>query len=41
MDATGDNSASPVVLLTGGSGYVDGRLIPQLEQQSLKLRCLA
>lgn len=31
----------PVVLLTGASGYVGGRLIPLLEQQPLVLRCLA
>lgn len=29
------------VLLTGGTGYVGGRLIPLLEQQGLPLRCLA
>ena len=32
---------APVVLLTGASGYVGGRLIPLLEQQPVKLRCLA
>lgn len=32
---------SPVVLLTGASGYVGGRLIPLLEQQPVVLRCLA
>lgn len=31
----------PTVLLTGASGYVGGRLIPLLESQPLKLRCLA
>jgi uncharacterized protein YbjT (DUF2867 family) len=31
----------PVVLLMGGSGYVGGRLIPLLERQAVKLRCLA
>ena len=36
-----DNPASPVILLTGGSGYVGGRLIPLLEQQGVRLRCLA
>src|SRR5690348_16939543 len=30
----------PPVLLTG-SGYVGGRLIPLLEEQGLRLRCLA
>lgn len=34
-------SNSPVVLLTGASGYVGGRLIPLLEQQPVVLRCLA
>src|SRR4051794_18185077 len=41
MEAPGDNSASPTVLLTGGSGYVGGRLIPLLERQAVRLRCLA
>jgi uncharacterized protein YbjT (DUF2867 family) len=31
----------PLILLTGGSGYVGGRLIPLLEQQPVRLRCLA
>jgi len=31
----------PVVLLTGASGYVGGRLIPLLERQPVVLRCLA
>ncbi|MGE0606848.1 MAG: NAD(P)H-binding protein [Pirellulales bacterium] len=31
----------PVILLTGGTGYVGGRLIPLLEQQGVTLRCLA
>lgn len=29
------------ILLTGGSGYVGGRLLPLLEQQAGQLRCLA
>src|SRR5271155_4002674 len=41
MDRPADNSANPVVLLTGGSGYVGGRLIPLLEKQGVRLRCLA
>ena len=31
----------PVALLAGASGYVGSRLIPILERQSLRLRCLA
>ena len=31
----------PLVLLTGGTGYVGGRLIPLLEKQGVPLRCLA
>jgi hypothetical protein len=31
----------PTILLTGGTGYVGGRLVPLLEQQPVKLRCLA
>ncbi len=30
-----------LILLAGGSGYVGGRLIPLLEQQQVRLRCLA
>src|SRR5690242_6539623 len=36
-----DNDNRPLVLLTGGSGYVGGRLIPLLEKQGVRLRCLA
>jgi uncharacterized protein YbjT (DUF2867 family) len=38
---SGDVSNAPVVLLTGASGYVGGRLISLLEQQPVVLRCLA
>src|SRR5208337_2684694 len=31
----------PLILLTGGSGYVGGRLIPLLEKQGVRLRCMA
>ena len=36
-----ENADQPIILLTGGTGYVGGRLIPLLEQQGVKLRCLA
>src|ERR1700686_4376682 len=31
----------PLILLTGGSGYVGGRLIPLLGKQGVGVRCLA
>jgi uncharacterized protein YbjT (DUF2867 family) len=36
-----DVSNLPIVLLTGASGYVGGRLIPLLERQPVTLWCLA
>lgn len=36
-----DDENRPLLLLTGGSGYVGGRLIPLLEKQGVRLRCLA
>jgi uncharacterized protein YbjT (DUF2867 family) len=38
---TSGNADQPIVLLTGGSGYVGGRLIPLLERSGVTLRCLA
>ena len=32
---------SPIVLVTGASGYVGGRLVARLEEQAVQLRCLA
>jgi uncharacterized protein YbjT (DUF2867 family) len=36
-----EGEGGPITLLTGGSGYVGGRLIPLLEQRPETLRCLA
>ncbi len=36
-----ESTGRPVVLLTGASGYVGGRLLPLLEKQPPQLRCLA
>lgn len=35
------NEASPLILLTGASGYVGGRLLKALEAQGYRVRCLA
>jgi len=35
------NAGSPLICLTGATGYVGGRLIPLLEQQGARVRCLA
>src|SRR3954467_10212024 len=39
--ANSDDENRHLILLTGGSGYVGGRLIPLLETQGVRLRCLA
>jgi len=36
-----EGAGGPTTLLTGGSGYVGGRLIPMLERRGEALRCLA
>jgi uncharacterized protein YbjT (DUF2867 family) len=36
-----DDENRPLILLTGGTGYVGGRLIPLLEKQGVRQRCLA
>jgi len=38
---TDSSSERPVVLLTGASGYVGGRLLKALESAGVRLRCLA
>jgi uncharacterized protein YbjT (DUF2867 family) len=38
---TSGNADQPIILLTGGSGYVGGRLIPLLERSGVALRCLS
>ncbi len=38
---TAETADRPLILLTGGSGYVGGRLIPVLERRGARLRCLA
>jgi len=42
--STANPAATPgtsLILLTGASGYIGGRLLPSLEQQGYRLRCLA
>ena len=42
--STANPAAAPgtsLILLTGASGYIGGRLLPSLEQQGYRLRCLA
>jgi uncharacterized protein YbjT (DUF2867 family) len=36
-----EGTGGPIILLTGSSGYVGGRLIPLLEERGANLRCLA
>ncbi|MDH4252612.1 MAG: NAD(P)H-binding protein, partial [Nitrospira sp.] len=41
---TANPAATPgtsLILLTGASGYIGGRLLPSLEQGGYRLRCLA
>jgi uncharacterized protein YbjT (DUF2867 family) len=41
LSAAHPSDEHPVILVTGGSGYVGGQLIPILEGQDATLRCLA
>lgn len=36
-----DGGDQPVVLITGASGYIGGRLLAQLEQSGYRIRCLS
>ena len=38
---TKENDQRPLILLTGATGYIGGRLLKQLEQAGQRLRCLA
>lgn len=38
---TSDQPDPALILLTGATGYVGGRLLPALEKQGLRVRCLA
>ena len=41
MDIRGPSPGSPLVLLTGGTGYIGGRLLKALEATGRPIRCLA
>ena len=38
---TRENLDDRLILLTGATGYIGGRLLPVLEQQGHRVRCLA
>ncbi len=38
---TQEEANKPVVLVTGASGYVGGRLVPALEERGARVRCMA
>ncbi len=40
-NADDSNRAQPLVLLTGATGYVGGRLLRALQSRGVRLRCLA
>lgn len=39
--ADADTARNPLILLTGATGYIGGRLLPLLEKHGVRLRCLA
>ncbi|MFE9622787.1 SDR family oxidoreductase [Streptomyces sp. NPDC006527] len=41
MTADGDNGRAPLALVTGATGYIGGRLVPELLAAGLRVRCLA
>ncbi|MYG03666.1 MAG: NAD-dependent epimerase/dehydratase family protein, partial [Acidobacteriia bacterium] len=40
-DGARDGRERPVVLITGASGYIGGRLLAKLEQAGYRIRCLS
>ena len=38
---TSESVDQPTILVIGGTGYIGGLLIPRLEKQGVKLKCLA
>lgn len=41
VERSPDGNSASLVLLTGASGYVGGRLLPRLEERGYRVRCLA
>ena len=39
--ADADSASNTLIFLAGGTGYVGGRLLPLLEEQGVRLGCLA
>ena len=40
-DASGHEAPGPLCLVTGASGYIGGRLVPELLEAGFRVRCLA
>jgi uncharacterized protein YbjT (DUF2867 family) len=41
MSQQPESQRTPAVLITGATGYIEGRLVPVLEAAGTRLRCLA